>query len=883
MGKRSGFYTSLGSCVAPRDSLLLLVASKHRAITFRLLSVCLVLLLIIPTNTPFEPVMAVQPSDACDENQPEAPPGDFEGSGEQSSLIIHAEFVNGSEIAGITIQIFSEGLLIQSGITPANFTLPRDKEVTVVARNMDGIFFSRWKDSKKEEMPRDVTVGQRDSLTAIFRNIPGAKVICVSADASLLDSDGTPYPLSAVGSNVQFANSKTIIDSGQLPRVFELAEGQMYNISATNSIDRAANNYRFSYWLDPITNETLSADTLSFNATAGLNLHVYYEPRDPKNDIIPLTSRLEDGTPIAGVYVKILRADSPPSDGPAAQGTTPRAFTLRIGQEYIAVASDCGVCFTGGPVVFDHWEAVGGPLISDRVLGDDFHFITGSVPSRVDSLVAVYRIVPDEDFASIRVDGTGSNVTTQIPEDVDGGLNLRFAEVIENGNVTASEISVVASQDLFENVSEGFANMTVFSGNGTGESGIFSTKGPVIRVNDANLILDGEIAITLPFDRSELPQGVNTTVLSVLHFNGTHWVDVTSADAGGEDGFKTGIVDSLSPFVIGWDSKLTAGGGEPVVVRRGGGGSADSKFGIGGVGVVVDQPSSVLTMHEGNESRGSFNLLPLGNNDTIDIVLKDVQSSGNLTVTSLDPGSRELAQNAGSSLNVDGSGFTLLGSLFNLTIDSSLTFTGDIDVSVPYNESALASFGSNYTEADTRLVYFDGIQWHDITTNFNETANKLTGTLTSANSTVLLAAVAVDDGTYGQAYFESNPQSRISLVDVVVGHNETSGGSSTQDMLADCADGQECVIALSGSIQNAQRKNQTYSILLQIKDAAGVVTEIQVFDGFLGGGQIKAIDLKLEFDETMGPGQYNLDIFVLGDLENEPILIGDVVELDIIL
>src|SRR6185503_4729406 len=97
--------------------------------------------------------------------------------------------------------------------------------------------------------------------------------------------------------------------------------------------------------------------------------------------------------------------------------------------------------------------------------------------------------------------------------------------------------------------------------------------------------------------------------------------------------------------------------------------------------------------------------------------------------------------NASGSLDLQGSNFTVIGPMYNLTADSQLGFSGLIDFSMPYNQTSIAELmDGNSTEGSIRLVYYDGSEWHDATIGINEPANKVDGTVQSLGSPILMTA-----------------------------------------------------------------------------------------------------------------------------------------------
>jgi hypothetical protein len=808
--------------------------------------------------------------------------GPVQASAEEGILTVRsADFKTKEEFAGMRIAILSGGQAIRSDVTPATFALAAGKYV-VLASNENSTFFSRWDDTIVEGVAREVTVGSSGlNLTALYRVIPDSKEVAVIVNAHVLGEDDTLYPLTVVESTVQYvkSNKHSTLDSGAYPKVYNLAEGIAYRVIATNSEDPASGNFKFDHWVDPVTNETVPALSLEFIARDSLVLDAIYREDSSSTVVVPVSSRLENGTVIEGVYNKAVDLSKPQS-APADEGFTPIDYVLERGKDFAAVASEvCGFCLAKS-IVFDHWEATGGPLIKNTLYSDEYEFSTGDVASRIDSLTAIYRIVPDDDFWLTPVNATGTDVRVEIPPKINNGITLEFGEVVDNGNVTAAENGVSSDVNIFDDVdlTRGNASMNIAdTPGGNLTTTTFETYGPVLRINDGNVTLAGTTNITVHYDLSKLPVGLEPSMLQMLHFDGIEWENVTLS-RNEANKTVTGALTSLSPFVIAWDSKFGIGGvkgPDPVV---------ESKRSGGGGGSRPLENVSTLYLERGVDVTTSL-AIGSSKNITVEFALEEVTSSGKITLaTATSPELKPLfVDDAANATMILGSDFTALGSVYKVTADNNLAFYGNAEISIPYNETSIIGVsGSNATEADIRLLYYNGSAWEDSTILSNATADTVTGRVSSLESPAFITVAIVHDRTYGQAYVEMNPQKKVSMYDIdLVADIGIGAVGSAAGCLEDESGKQQCLVTLTGSIRNAQRTNQSYAIVVQTTDEDGIAQSIESVTGSLEKTQALEFDLtwKVESSDTSSP--HRVQVLVLEGLLEGTDMIAEVIELDL--
>jgi hypothetical protein len=157
--------------------------------------------------------------------------------------------------------------------------------------------------------------------------------------------------------------------------------------------------------------------------------------------------------------------------------------------------------------------------------------------------------------------------------------------------------------------------------------------------------------------------------------------------------------------------------------------------------------------------------------------------------------------------------------------------------------------------------------------------------LSPLDSPILLTAAVIHDGTFGAEYFDSNPQEKVALETTGLSKDIAIGGVNPVGERADCSQdttGQGgCLITLTGSIQNAQRVSQNYSIIVQTTDTNRVVYDLEIFSSSLDRGQKQVIDVVLSLDSLDSSSRYVVQVFVLNDLDEDTSPIGEVLKFDL--
>ena len=407
---------------------------------------------------------------------------------------------------------------------------------------------------------------------------------------------------------------------------------------------------------------------------------------------------------------------------------------------------------------------------------------------------------------------------------------------------------------------------------------------------DAQLGPEGSITVTMSYANA-ITRGQDPVSFRLFHLeNGAEWVDITLSDGDGNvigvdttAMTVTGQTTSLSPFSIGVFTGVPGGAG--------GGGFT-------GRGVVVDAVASIVRSGSGGGGGGSSSSstgaslssvvtsLSAGLNvnvaatvtpsSTVNLQFDNVVTGGNIAIEEKSPASlssifSEVTQTNAKVIFGNGLIFTTLGTVFEISPSSDVSYQGMIGVTIPYDRDSLAGSSSS----DVRLLHFNGKEWEDVTIHIDENAGTVTGLVNTLSPVV---AALVNDGTFGAKYFEQNPMARI--VDIDESGGMLLGGES-QIVLLD-EDGLKLAniesisvgskISVVNSIKNLQRISQSYSYIFEVLDSNGVVVDLQeVKTGTLKQGQTARITA--DWTAPIQDGEYTFKIFVIDDESSQASLL----------
>jgi hypothetical protein len=375
---------------------------------------------------------------------------------------------------------------------------------------------------------------------------------------------------------------------------------------------------------------------------------------------------------------------------------------------------------------------------------------------------------------------------------------------------------------------------------------------------DADLAPSSAITITISYaDVAELdaldPSFFIIVQRNETDPNPTQWIDITS-DIDLAQKSVTGHTTTLSKYSISYSPYFPSGpgGGSGALPRPGTGILLDVVAGVaaarnsGGGGSAVS--SAISLMQSGQDV-----VTPIAvGSETVRFRFESIESNGQLRVDSEDIARLEgifdgITQENQGLVRLDGTDFSTVGTIFDIDA-SNIDSKDKVEVTIPYLEFMVEQ------ESNVRFLHYDEElgEWEDVTIDINEDENTVTGIMDSLSPVV---AAVVDDGTFPQIYFESNPLSKV-----VISHRSSIEGSLS---------GQK--ISIPVNITNAQRENQEYAFIVQILDADDVARYVSWQSGILARGQSTEVYGRWTPEKQ---GSYTVEIFVLDNIDNIPSILS---------
>lgn len=346
----------------------------------------------------------------------------------------------------------------------------------------------------------------------------------------------------------------------------------------------------------------------------------------------------------------------------------------------------------------------------------------------------------------------------------------------------------------------------------------------------------------------QLPNGCPD--FKVFLLKGSNWVPIEKLDLtqeGAEDCEFSLEPDHFSKFAVGGVKGTQVVTDEPERRRGGSGGSNRTPD---------DVSDGSTTTSIG--TRDFLKTIELDDGQKIELKFDNVVSPGQITVsdiTSSDETSElfsSFESNQGT-LTIENSSFTTTGKIYEIKSSSSLDFTGDVTVTIPYDEEMI----TDSSESDVRFLHHTETGWEDATISIDVDKNVVTGRIPSFSPVV---AGMVDDGTYGPVYFEEHPLSRVKIVHVEWGISQDSG---------------EDAVTVFGSIKNQQRISQDYTYIVQLVDQDGITADLKIYHGSLAEAESLQLTSSMS---AMKDGPHEIKIFVIDNLDMPQILAEAVTE-----
>ncbi len=340
------------------------------------------------------------------------------------------------------------------------------------------------------------------------------------------------------------------------------------------------------------------------------------------------------------------------------------------------------------------------------------------------------------------------------------------------------------------------------------------------------------------------------------------WFDITQRDPARNPAIDTikktvtGATTFLSNFTIGHDVRAQ---GDP---GRGGGGLPRP-----GTGILLDAVASVAGDEPARESSGNgdgsrsagITQTYSGNNiettvstrsGPVTIKFDSVQAeSGQLKVeaNALSAFAEifeeivTMADNEHGIIRLAGVTYSSSGDIFDIDT-SAITFDGMVEVTIPYDESAVTSISG--AESDVRFLHYDeekGV-WEDNTVSSNAIANTVTGRLDSL-SPVLAAVITNQDEESIDQLAVGSP---LFIVSEVTGE-----------------------VTLSVNLNNQQQIGQNYVIIAQVLDQNNMVQHIQWQERSIAGAREENVSMSWV---QMEEGAYVVKVFIWTEIKNPSLL-----------
>jgi hypothetical protein len=313
----------------------------------------------------------------------------------------------------------------------------------------------------------------------------------------------------------------------------------------------------------------------------------------------------------------------------------------------------------------------------------------------------------------------------------------------------------------------------------------------------------------------------------------------------------TGLTTFPSRFIIGHDVRNPPGGA----------GGGPVKSGV----VVLDSVASVMTSSTnsggsggGSRSAGITQTLP-GN----DIEAKVSTRSGPVTITfeSIQAGSGQLRVESSELLafeeifeeivtmadndehgiiHLEGMVYSSASDIFDIDA-SAVNFGGMVEVTIPYDESAVTSVSGS--ELNVRFLHYDEEKgyWEDGTLSANSLANTVTGRLERLSPVIAAVIVHQDVESIHQLAI-SNPSF------VILGET----------------------VEITASIDNQNGTDQNYVIVAQVLDQNNMVYHIELQERSIAAAQIESISLSWD---QLEEGIYVVELFIWTEMD-DPILLS---------
>lgn len=292
---------------------------------------------------------------------------------------------SGNPINGYWTVLSQGGSTVETGFSPAAFTLDNGENYVVSVADYGQYVFDYWEDTGSTARDRSISISSDAAITAVYRNVNESPT---PPDEEEEDGDTTPGGQSAMtvrtidsGSNSEISGYYTILydDNGAVletefsPATFDVTSEQTYTVEVQDY-----GSYYFNYWQDNDTDRdrTITATDNEITLTAVYSTSPSAapppddgeeeQPPEQTTDTISVTTVDSSGNQLYGYYTTLSQ------NGNVIQTAfSPAEFTVNSDQTYQVAVADYG------QYVFDHWSDGSFDRFHDAQAGE--------------SLTAVYR------------------------------------------------------------------------------------------------------------------------------------------------------------------------------------------------------------------------------------------------------------------------------------------------------------------------------------------------------------------------------------------------------------------------------------------------------------------------------------------------------------
>ena len=200
--------------------------------------------------------------------------------------------LSGQAFTGMYTVLFSNsGSVLQTGFTPANFTLSNGQTYMVLVDDYGSCYFDHWADTGSSINPRSITISNNTQITAVY-NCGGSSSSGVSINS--VDQSGNAI----AGYYVVLYNSNgNVLATGFTPKVFSTTSGSSYSIGVSSY-----GSCTFSKWSDGV-----ALDPRSFTTTNSLvNFTAVYNcGTTTGGPTLTVNSQLNGGGSIPGISLLV--------------------------------------------------------------------------------------------------------------------------------------------------------------------------------------------------------------------------------------------------------------------------------------------------------------------------------------------------------------------------------------------------------------------------------------------------------------------------------------------------------------------------------------------------------------------------------------------------